>query len=486
METKEYYEEDDEVIIDLEVLKHDIFKGIKKFWWIGLLLVILGAVIVSVICTVLYIPKYEAKVSFSISTDLSAANVTEDEEYGFYFDYNASLMADSLPYVLSSSVMQDVLKEALNTDRINGDISAKAISSTNIFTVSVVSDDAQDAYDIVNAIINNYSEIAKYVIGDSQTNLIQEPIMPQKPYNELSWKKNSVMGALIGFLIWCAILMVYAFTRKTIRKEENIREQLNKHCYGSLPVVRKRRKKDDRGILLDDIGGRDGFRESMNSIATRILNDLKKKEDKIIVVTSAAPKEGKSTTAVNLAAVLGQRGNSVVLVDADLYKQNMYTYTNQKSEVLCGLVEYYEDMASIDDIIYEAKELSCDVITGHMEPQTSTAAILSSKKIGNLLKELKARYDYIVIDTPPCEMLSDAAEISRYADTAIFVIRYDYTKVRHIMDAMQNLYDSRINISGCILNGLADGAGSYGYGKYGYGKYGYGKSGYGYGYGTKK
>lgn len=484
METKEYYEENDEIVIDLVVLKNDIIRGIRKFWLLGLLLVIAGAAVVSVVRVALYKPMYEAKASFSISTNLNSLMMTEDDEFGFYYDKNnASLMADSFPYVLSSSIMQDVLKEDLNTDEINGEISATAIDNTNIFTITVVSDRAQDAYDIVIAIIKDYPDIAQYVIGESQTNIIQEPVMPNEPYNKVSLIKNFALGAMIGFAIWGTILMVYALTRNTIRKEENIRDRLNKHCYGTLPIVRKR-DKNNGTILMELFDRRGGFRENMNSIATRIVNNLKRESDKVIVITSTLPEEGKSTFAVNLATSLGQRGKSVLLVDADLYKQNMHNYMKDAKQPLYGLVEYYEGEASVDDIIYDSKELSCHVITGQMEPQISTAAILSSTKIGNLLKVLREQYDYILIDTPPCEVLSDAAEISRYADTAIFVIRHDYAKVKHIMDAMQNLYDSKISISGCVLNGLSDGAGGYGYGKYGYGRYGYGKYGYGkYGYG---
>lgn len=491
METNERYEENDDVAIDMGVLKRDIFKGIKKFWLLGLILIAVGAILVSVMSVVFYKPMYKAKVSFSISTNLSSSNVADEEEYGFYYSQNtAYLMANSLPYVLSSSIMQDVLKEDLNTENINGAISVTAIDNTNIFSVAVVSDQPQDAYDIVKAIVKDYPEIAQYVIGESQTNIIQEPVMPTEPYNEVSLVKASSIGALAGFTVWCVILLVYALTRNTIRKEDNIRNQLNKHCFGSLPIVRKRGQKNAESTVLDILDDKGGFRENMNSVTTRIVNKLKKGEDKIIVVTSALPGEGKSTFTVNLATSLGQRGNSVLLIDADLYKQNMYMYTKRDKESFSGLVEYFEGVASINDIIYRAEELSCDVITGKMESQISTAAVLSSKKIGTLLGILRQRYDYIIIDTPPCEIMSDAAEISRYADKAIFVIRHDYAKVKHIMDAMQNLYDSKITISGCVLNGVSDdavGYGKYGYGKYGYGKYGYGKYGYGkYGYGSDK
>ena len=489
METKERYEENDSITIDINVLIKDIFRGIRKFWLMGLGLIIVGAVLVSVVSVVLYKPMYKVKVSFSIATTLNVSDTTENDEYGFYYNQStASLMADSLPYVLSSSVMQDILKEDLGTEEINGEISAKAISDSNIFSVTVVSDSAQDAYDIVNAIVKDYPEIAKYVIGDSQTNIIQNPSMPKEPYNQVSLIMTSVLGAFAGFMIWCIILLIYAITRNTIRKEENIRDRLNQHCYGSLPVIRRYGKKSDEDAFFEVLNHRDGFREDMNRVATRIANDLKKEEDKIVIITSALPGEGKSTFSVNLAAALGQRGSSVLLIDADLYKQNMSAYIKEKEHSFLGLIEYYKGEASIDDIIYKAKELSCDVITGTVDLQESgisTAEILSSRKIGSLLKILREHYEYILIDTPPCEVMSDATEISRYADKAIFVIRHDYAKVKHIMDSMQNLHDSRIAISGCVLNGVSDD--SIGYGKYGYGKYGYGRYGYGkYGYGSDK
>lgn len=483
MEKKEYYEEDGEIVINLAELRSDIFKGIRKYWWSGLILVALMAGLAVLIKWRSYTPMYQAKASFTIETKLASMVNTEEEEYGFNYDRGtASLMANAFPYVVSSSAMQDILKEKLQMDTINGTITATAIKNTNIFTISVISDNAQDAYNVVNAIVEDYPEIAKYVIGDTQLNMIQEPLKPELPYNDLALGKWALFGGLAGLGIWCLLVLIYAITRKTIRQESDIQKKLNKHCFGMLPIVKLDRKKSGEHTLLNIFEKRSGFRESINRIVTRILKDLKSENDKIIVVTSTAPNEGKTTVTVNIAVILSQRGNSVLLVDADLHKQNLSVYAANGYSF--GLVDYYEDRVSAEEIIYHSEELNCDIITGQKNYDVSSAAVLSSKKTGDLLKKLSAEYDYILIDTPPCELLSDAVEISRYADSAIFVIRHDYEQVSHIMESMQNLYDSRIRIAGCIINGVSENTGSYGYGKYGYGKYGYGKYGYGkYGYG---
>ena len=209
----------------------------------------------------------------------------------------------------------------------------------------------------------------------------------------------------------------------------------------------------------------------------------------ILLITSAGEDEGKSVIAANLASALGQRGQSVVLVDADMYKSTISLSVQQNyGEFLPGLRDYYLEDMDVEKMISHSEEMHCDIISSGMENGRTSVEILSSAQTGNLLKQLSEQYDYVIIDTPSCESLPDAVEISRYADAAIMVIRHDYSKVSRIMDAMENLYDSRIQIAGCVLNGMEKAAGGgkygYGYGKYGYGKYGSGKYGYG-GYGSK-
>lgn len=489
VDKRDFYEDEDEIIIDLGALLHDFIKGMRRFWWLGMLLFVLGAAGFALVSNVLYTPLYESKVSFTIVPGLKSDG-TESEEYAYdYSKSNASLMAETFPHILNSNAMQSILKADLGTDEINGEITAEAIENTNIFTVKVFSENAQDAYDIVQAVIKDYPEVAQYVIGDSQLNIIQEPVLAEEPYNEPSLIKNLVLGAVIGCFLFAVFLFVYAITRNTIRKEEDIQEKLNKNCFGVVPVVRKNLKDKHGEIVLSKLSVGNGFRENMISIATRINNEMKKQKAGILLITSAGEDEGKSVIAANLASALGQRGQSVVLVDADLYKSTISLSVQQNyGEFLPGLRDYYLEDMDLEKMISHSEEMHCDIISSGMENGRTSVEILSSAQTGNLLKQLSEQYDYVIIDTPSCESLPDAVEISRYADAAIMVIRHDYSKVSRIMDAMENLYDSRIQIAGCVLNGMEKAAGGgkygYGYGKYGYGKYGSGKYGYG-GYGSK-
>ena len=90
--------------------------------------------------------------------------------------------------------------------------------------------------------------------------------------------------------------------------------------------------------------------------------------------------------------------------------------------------------------------------------------------------------DYILVDTPPCGLISDAMFIAQHADAAVFITYQDAVRISRIKKNLDTLMSTDIRILGCVLNGTAQGFSGYGYGKYGYG-YGYGKYGYGYGYG---
>ena len=102
---------------------------------------------------------------------------------------------------------------------------------------------------------------------------------------------------------------------------------------------------------------------------------------------------------------------------------------------------------------------------------------INSRRLGAILDALRQEADYIVLDTPPCGILSDSAGVARLADCTLYVIRAGAVEVSHIMDSLQFLAESGTRMVGCVLNGVQPGQGGYGYG------YGYGYGGYGYGYG---
>ena len=197
---------------------------------------------------------------------------------------------------------------------------------------------------------------------------------------------------------------------------------------------------------------------------------------KKIVITSASPGEGKTTTCLNLAIAFAQTDTKVLVIDADLRKPRLYRHLsiereNGLSDLLCGLIE-------TKDAIKHCERHNLDCITSGQIPP-NPAELLSSKEFELVLEELGASYDYIFIDTPPVTVVTDAAAMAKATNGVILVVRQNNTIHETIERALSNLKMTNAKFLGFILNGA--GEGTYGYNAYGakYKKYGnYGDSAY--------
>lgn len=197
---------------------------------------------------------------------------------------------------------------------------------------------------------------------------------------------------------------------------------------------------------------------------------------KKIVITSASPGEGKTTTCLNLAIAFAQTDAKVLVIDADLRKPRLYRHLsiereNGLSDLLCGLIE-------TKDAIKHCERHNLDCITSGQIPP-NPAELLSSKEFELILEELGASYDYIFIDTPPVTVVTDAAAMAKATNGVILVVRQNNTIHETIERALSNLKMTNAKFLGFILNGA--GEGTYGYNAYGakYKKYGnYGDSTY--------
>lgn len=236
-------------------------------------------------------------------------------------------------------------------------------------------------------------------------------------------------------------------------------------------------------------------REAYNTTRTNIIYSLgSEKGAKKIIITSASPHEGKTTTSLNIAITFAQTEAKVLIIDADLRKPRIYRHLglekeNGLSDLLCGLI-------NIDEAIKHSEKHNLDCITsGHIPPNPTE--LLSSSEMGNILDKLGERYDYIFIDTPPVTVVTEAVAMARYATGVILVARQNNTVIESLSRARTNIEMANAKILGYILNDINVMSYSYGnysrYGKsrkygYNYGykysyKYGYG---YGYGYSDKK
>ena len=220
--------------------------------------------------------------------------------------------------------------------------------------------------------------------------------------------------------------------------------------------------------------------ESYKTIRANVLFTVADSDKRVIAVSSPNPGEGKSTSAANLAIALAQTGSNVLLIDADMRKPVMHrTFRVKNNDGLSVLIikKSTIERSVIHDIVP-----NLDLLTsGPIPPNPSE--LLASDSFKGLVERFSRDYDYVIIDTPPINVVSDALVMKDAISGIMLVIRYAMTTYEELSSCMKQLDFAQVNMLGFVLNDVHHNHGSYYYNyKYKYKKYGYG---YGYGYGPK-
>ena len=188
----------------------------------------------------------------------------------------------------------------------------------------------------------------------------------------------------------------------------------------------------------------------------------------IIGVTSSMRGEGKSTTAINLSYVLAERGSKVLLIDGDLRIPSVAKNMGIKSSP--GLTDLLMGKgATLSDFQSDVLKNWYIIPSGNIPPNPSE--LLGSRRMATVLNELKEAFDYIIVDLPPVNIVSDALSISNLITGIVVVIRENYTEKKGLERCIRQLNLSNVNVLGCVLNDAKFDNGSYG--KYKYRKYKY-------------
>jgi len=179
----------------------------------------------------------------------------------------------------------------------------------------------------------------------------------------------------------------------------------------------------------------------------------------IIGVTSSMRGEGKSTTAINLSYVLAETGKKVVLIDADLRIPSIAK--KMKIHSSPGLTDCLKNAEAQQMSLFKSELYSNWYIipSGALPPNPSE--LLGSQRMENVLNSLSKTFDYIVVDLPPVNLVSDALAISKFISGMIVVIREDYTEKQELENCFRQLTLSNVQVLGCVLNESKNGRGSY-------------------------
>lgn len=199
--------------------------------------------------------------------------------------------------------------------------------------------------------------------------------------------------------------------------------------------------------------------ESYRTLRTNIQYSSFDKEYKVIMVTSSEPEEGKSTTAGNLALCLAQGEKKVILVDCDLRKPSLHKKFRVSN--LAGLSDVIIGKEDLVTAIHRYNKNLVILTSGKIPPNPSE--MLSSKAMTALIDKLKENFDYIIIDTPPVQAVTDSQILSTKADGTLLVVKAEKTKKDSVENAIELLKKVNANIIGTVLNGVDNSRNKYYY-----------------------
>lgn len=470
MNRNEKTHSEDTVEINISAIVKSYIGGLIRFWWLVAVLILAGAALMCFKSAVSYSPVYASEATFTVTTN--TGNSIEGDDYNFYYDSStAEQLGLTFPHILSSHLLTDAIKADLGVDTVNGSLSATAVTDSNMVTMRSVSSSPEDAKKVLESAIRVYPDVAKFVIGETRFNMIDPPDLPENPYNKPDYKGDLIKGMAIGLLLGLTLVAVYAFMRKTVHKSDELQVYVNLPCYISLPFVRHKQRKSRKAYFptIYDKDITQWFTENTEALRLRIEKDLTKSNKKVIMVTSTVPGEGKSVVSANLAYRLAKNGKKVVLIDADLRKQNLAENMGMKATE--NLEKILNETHEMNTFVNHDKKSNILFIGGN-KPFKDTSRFLS-KQLKALVDTLRDNVDYIILDVPPAGNFEDALIIKNYADAVLYVVRQDYAPKSRIIETISLLEGENANITGYVFNGVTGVLGTYGYGKYSsYGRYG--------------
>ena len=464
----------------IEIYASDIWRGFLKLWWICILITIICSLAMIAFSFISFKPVYKVSATFTVQTQDISASGTGITSYSYYYNRStAEQLSNTFPYILESNLLQSAVCEDLGIESLPASITATSVEGTNMFTMQAVGRDPQSTYNVLISAMENYPSVAEYVIGSSKLVMISEPVIPDTPSNSRGTVRNAVLGFLIGIILSCGIIAFYAIARDTIRTKKDIQEKINQNCIGILPKVtfKKYNKEVDRSILIDNPLTGDSFMETVRQLRNSIIGELDKAA-KAILFTSASPEEGKTTVSTNLAIALAKMEKRVILIDADIRNPSVEKSIIKYEKYNKSGLDSYSQIKNVPD-------LGINIMTFTVT-EDNMWKVINTEYLEKIIEDLKQKYDYVIIDAPPCALVSDPITIAGVVDTTILVIKQDTVRTTRIKYAIDSLQSVNANILGCVLNSAASGIMGYGYyyGGYGYAynRYGYKKYGYGYGY----
>lgn len=434
------------VTFEWNSLIRDIFRNS----WAVILAGLIALLGIQIYEKIIYTPTYTSNAVLVVRSKVGSS--------GAYSNLSASSeMATIFTQVFTQNSMKKLAAENIGEKSFDGEIIAEVNGSTNLLNVSVKSKNPETAFMLLSSVLEVYPQVSGAVFTDAVIDVISAPGMPSHPSNSpLTIYRNQIV--LIVMVLQGMLIVLLSLLRETVKEEMGFSDKIDSRLVGVVSHERahlsfkEKLKGKKRALLINDAYSGLKFAEDYQKIATKLENMKKNKGRRVFAITSVAENEGKSTVASNIAIALAGRGYKVALLDLDVHKSSIHKIFDCREQTVNDFSDVLLGKIFVSDFKFYHHKKSNVYIAFNKKIFKDTTALFSGSSLKNSLNELRKEMDFVIIDTPPVSVTSDAVSAATDVDRTLLVVRTDCVAVKDINDAILTISDAGGKLAGCILN----------------------------------
>jgi capsular exopolysaccharide synthesis family protein len=268
--------------------------------------------------------------------------------------------------------------------------------------------------------------------------------------------------------LFLALALVFLFERlnTSFQSAEELERQTGQAVIGTIPMAPTSRRRPFLKYLIEKPTS--SIAEAFRNLRTSILLANVDYPPQVIMMTSPLPNEGKTTCCIALAQISRQLGKRVLLIECDLRRRTFHSYFDLPERG--GLLSVLSGAKSFDEVVCHDEETGLEILPGE-ESKVNAADIFASNRFSDFLLEMRGKFDFILIDTPPVLVVPDARVIAKNSDAVIFCVRWNKTARDTVVEGLRSFAQINVKIVGIVLSQVnAKKMVRYGYSGYGYHK----------------
>ena len=404
-----------------------------------------GAVAVTMLTTPLYQASTRLFVSTTAGGSVDAVYTGSRFSQERVVSYTELLMGETLAQRTIAKLGLD-----MSPTELSAKVKATAKTDTVLINVAVRDESPSRARDIADALSDEFVAMVRELetpqdgtTPDARVVVLEHASIPKEPVAPEPIR-NLAIGLAAGVLLGIGLALLRDRLDNTVKDQEILEEITGVGLFGSIPLDKDRRKEPAVRFETDNSLIAEAFRKLRTNLQFLAVDN----PPRVILVTSSIPSEGKSVTAINLALSLAESEHNVVLVDGDLRRPRLHQYLGLIGSV--GFSTVLANKASMDEVLQKSRFPGLTVLTAGTVPP-NPSALLGSVAAQKILAELRARFDYVIVDSSPLLAVTDAAILAAEADGVLVMARFGQTKREQLAHAVRHLADVDAPLLGAIF-----------------------------------